>query len=449
MTTTPVAAEAAPPTLKRSLRYWDLIVYGLAYIAPIAPLSTLGFVWSASNGLIALAYVLGGICMYFTAKSYAVMSESLPIAGSVYGFARHALGAFPGFVAGWMILLDYLLIPALVYVLIAVALGTLVPGIDRSVWIVLMVAFTLGVNWFGVTVTTRANFVAVGFQVVLLLGLLAFGVWALLHGKGSGQLTLRPFYESSHFKVAAIFTATSICINSFLGFDAISTLSEEVEGGDRRVVGRAIIAVLLISAAFFVLVSWILGNLMLGLKIHDPSAAAYELAAASIGPWAAVVLAWGYATLIGLSNALPMQVGVARILYAMGRDRQLPHVLARIHPRYHTPYVGMIVTAVISLTVAIAMRNMLDELATIVNFGALSGFLLLHVSVMAHFAVKLRSRQWFVHWVGPVFGIVVVLGVFSGMSGLATRLGLSWLAVGVAYGLVLHLKHRDELSASL
>jgi amino acid transporter len=443
------ATGAARPALKRTLRYWDLIVYGLAYIAPIAPLSTLGFVWDASNGLIALAYVLGGICMYFTAKSYAIMSESLPTAGSVYGFARHSLGAFPGFIAGWMILLDYLLIPALVYVLIAVALSTLVPGVDRSVWIVLMVAFTLGVNWFGVTVTTRANFVAVGCQVVLLLGLLALGTWALLHGKGSGHLTFQPFYESSRFRVAAVLAATSICINSFLGFDAISTLSEEVEGGDRRVVGRAIIAVLVISAAFFVLVSWILGNLMEGLAIHDPAAAAYELAGASIGPWAAVVLAWGYAALIGLSNALPMQVGVARILYAMGRDRQLPQVLARIHPRYHTPYVGMIVTAVISLAVAIAMRNMLDELATIVNFGALSGFLLLHVSVIRHFGVRQQSRRWFAHWASPVLGIVVVLGVFYGMSGMATKLGLCWLVLGVVYGAILHLKHRDELTAPL
>jgi amino acid transporter len=102
--------------LKRSLRYWDLVLYGLAYIAPFAPLSTLGFVWSESNGLIVLAYVLGAVCMYFTAQSYATMTETLPTAGSVYGFARHSLGVFPGFIAGWMILLDYLLIPAFVYV---------------------------------------------------------------------------------------------------------------------------------------------------------------------------------------------------------------------------------------------------------------------------------------------------------------------------------------------
>src|SRR5258705_12752611 len=126
--------------LKRSLRYWDLVLYGLAYIAPFAPLSTLGFVWSESNGLIVMAYVLGAVCMYFTAQSYATMTETLPTAGSVYGFARHSLGAFPGFIAGWMILLDYLLISAFFYVLIAVALGSLLPGIHRGVWIVSIVA---------------------------------------------------------------------------------------------------------------------------------------------------------------------------------------------------------------------------------------------------------------------------------------------------------------------
>src|SRR5476649_2929189 len=133
---------AGAVSLKRSLGYWDLVLYGLAYIAPFAPFSTLGFVWSESNGLIVLAYVLGGVCMYFTAQSYAIMTETLPSAGSVYGFARQSLGTFPGFIAGWMILLDYLLIPAFVYVLIAVALETLLPGIDRGFWTLLMVAMT-------------------------------------------------------------------------------------------------------------------------------------------------------------------------------------------------------------------------------------------------------------------------------------------------------------------
>jgi amino acid transporter len=444
-----VTAADSHVNLQRSLRYSDLVLYGLAYIAPFAPLSTLGFVWSESNGLIVLAYGLGAICMYFTAQSYATMTESLPSAGSVYGFARRSLGAFPGFLAGWMILLDYLLIPAFVYVLIAVALESLLPGIDRGVWIVAMVAMTTVVNWFGITVTSRANFVAVALQVLIMLGFLALGVIALYAGKGNGALTLKPVFDPAAFDAGRIFSATSICIMSFLGFDAVSTLAEEVEGGDRRVVGRAIIAVLVLSAMFFVAVTWVLGNLLPGIVIKDQAAAVYELAAWATGPWTAVVLAWSYAGIVGLSNALPMQVGVARVVFAMGRDRQLPRVLARVHPRYHTPYMGMLVTAALSLAVALFMKNRLDDLASIVNFGALSGFLFLHVSVLVYFGITRRSTVWIRHWLVPLCGIVVVLAVFSGMSALAVKVGSAWSAAGLVYGLVLKAMHREELHVPL
>lgn len=444
-----MSAEVAGAGLERSLTYWDLVLYGLAYIAPFAPLSTLGFVWTESNGLIVLAYLLGGVCMYFTARSYATMTEALPTAGSVYGFARYCLGPFPGFIAGWMLLLDYLLIPAFVYVLIAVALETLMPGVDRGVWIVLLVAATTGVNWFGITVTSRANFISVALQVVILLGFVGLCVVALYAGKGNAALTLKPVFDPHAFNAGKIFSATSICIMSFLGFDAVSTLAEEVAGGDRRVVGRAIIAVLVVSAVFFVGVTWVLGNLLPGIAIKDQSAAVYELAAWATGAWTAVVLAWTYAIIVGLSNALPMQVGVARVVYAMGRDRQLPSVMARIHPRYHTPYVGMLVTAGISLAVALYMKNKLDDLASIVNFGALSGFLFLHMSVLARFGWRLRSRDWATHWAVPICGMVVVLMVFSGMSALAVKVGAVWLVVGLIYGVVLKSKRRQELHVPL
>jgi amino acid transporter len=449
MTVDALVAGAGAVKLKRSLRYWDLVLYGLAYIAPFAPLSTLGFVWKESNGLIVLAYVLGAVCMYFTAQCYATMTETLPTAGSVYGFARHSLGAFPGFIAGWMILLDYLLIPAFLYVLIAVALQTLLPAFDRGVWIVLLVAATTVVNWFGITVTSRANFISVALQVIILAGFLILGVIALYAGKGNGALTLKPVFDAATFDAGKIFSATSICIMSFLGFDAVSTLAEEVDGGDRRVVGRAIIAVLVLSAAFFVLVTWVLGNLLPGIAIKDPAAAVYELAAWATGAWTAAVLAWAYAGIVGLSNALPMQVGVARVVFAMGRDRQLPRILARVHPRYHTPYVGMLVTAALSLAVALYMKSQLDDLASIVNFGALSGFLCLHISVLAYFGIQRRSAAWIRHWLVPICGIIVVLAVFSGMSALAVKVGSAWLAVGVVYGLVLKAKRREELHVPL
>lgn len=431
-----------PTTLSRSLGYRDLIVYGLAYIAPMGILATLGYVWVESHGLIALAYLLGAVCMYFTAKSYAVMTEAVPTAGSVYGFARHALGELPGFVAGWMILLDYLLIPAFVYVAIAVAFGALVPGVDRAAWVVVLVVFTTTVNWFGVTVTTRASLVAVIAQVVVVTGFAGLVMVSLGRGFGTGAMTLRPFIPPGQFEAGAIFSAASLCIMTFLGFDAISTLSEEVRDNDRRLIGRAIIAVLLISAVFFTLLAWVFGNALPGITISDPAAAYLDLARAAIGPWAAAALAWALVVVIGLSNSLPMQVGVARVLFAMGRDRQLPQALARIHPKYRTPYVGMLVAAAVSLVIALAMRNLVDELASIVNFGALSGFLLLHVSVLAKFAIDQRSRRWLLHGFVPLAGIAVVLAVFTGMSRLAMTIGLAWLAVGVVYGLVLRARRQ-------
>ncbi|HUE10236.1 MAG TPA: APC family permease [Steroidobacteraceae bacterium] len=433
-------------SLRRTLSYQDLIIYGLAYVSPFGVLQSLGFVWQVSNGLIVLAYVLGTICMYFTAKSFALMTETVPSAGSVYGFARHALGPFAGFIAGWMILLDYLLMPAYVYVFMSVALGTLVPQIDRGIWILVLSGTTLGINWFGVRVSQRFNLVAVALQLVILAVLMLFSLHAIYHGRGNGGLTLRPLYAPELFHATSIFAATSLCVMSFLGFDAISTLSEEVKSGDRRLVGRAIVAVLFLSAALFAVLSWILGDLLSGFAIKDPAAAIYEVVDWAIGPWLSLTIAWAMATFVGLASALPIQVGVARVLFAMGRDRQLPAVLAKVHPKYGTPYVGMLATAAISIGVALAMRYHMDELTSIINFGALSGFLLLHVSVIALFWFKARSGRWIVHLLVPVAGIIVVLAVLSGMSSLAMMLGLSWLAVGLAYGTVLTKRRRAELT---
>ena len=442
-----------PPTrgmrvesLRRTLSYRDLLIYGLAYVSPFGVLQSLGYVWQESNGLIVLAYALGTICIYFTAKSYALMTDTVPSAGSVYGFARHALGPFTGFIAGWMILLDYLLLPAYVYVVMAVALGTLIPPVDRGIWILILSATTLGINWFGVRVSQRFNLTSVALQLAILAVLMLLSLVAIYHGKGNGTLTWRPLYAPELFHAKSIFAATSLCIMSFLGFDAISTLSEEVESDDRRVVGRAIIGVLFLSAALFALLSWILGDLMSGISLRDPAAAIYEVAAWAIGPWLALVIAWAMATFVGLASALPIQIGVARIMYAMGRDRQLPAVLAKLHPRYGTPYVGMLFTAALSVAVALVMRYHLDELVSIINFGALSGFLLLHVSVITLFWFKRRSGQWVVHLVVPSVGIIVVLAVLSGMSSLAMVFGLSWLCVGLVYGWMLRKRHRTELT---
>lgn len=437
--------DSTPSSLKRILGLKDLIAYGLAYIALISPLTTLGFVWNASGGLIALAYILGACCMYFTAKSYAVMGELVPQAGSVYGYARYSLGALPGFLAGWLILLDYLLIPALVFTLMSVGMQTLIPSIDRASWIVILVGVAFLINWFGVAVTTRVSMLSVIAQCFIILSVLVLAILALYQGKGTGGLTLAPIYHATTFDPHKIFAATSICILSFLGFDAISTLSEEVRSRDPKLVGRAIMRVLLICAVVFFLITWVLGNLIVGVEIHDPATAIFELLATQVGPWSAVVLAWLLAITVGFANALPMQVGVARVLFAMGRDRQLPHFFAQIHRTRHTPNVAMVFATIVSLVVALTMRNHIDTLASFVNFGALAGFLMLHVLVLVRLGIRNPARKIMSHIVIPVAGIVIVLAVFSGMQRHALEIGIVWLAIGLIYGFWLHVKGRSQL----
>jgi len=432
------AGDLAQPKLARRLTYRDLLLYGLAYIAPVAPLSTFGFVWQASGGLVALAYLLGALCMFFTARNYAVMTEVVTSAGSVYSIARVALGPLPGFIAGWLILLDYLLIPAFIFVLMAIGMNKLVPQVDRTVWILVFVLTTTTVNWFGINVTARVNMLAVMAQFVVVLSIVGFAVYQICKSDGFGALTLNPFYSSQAFSIHGIFAGTSICVLSFLGFDAIATLSEEVQDNDRRMVGRAIINVLLICGALFVLTVWALAGLMPGFTPRDPATAFFDLASVRFGPSFSILLAWLLILIVGFTNAVPMQAGVARVLFAMGRDGQLPQLFGRLHPRRGEPHVAMLFSAIFSLAVAEVMHDRLDVLASLVSFGALAAFLFLHVSVLVHMAWRSASRQYFAHWAVPILGIAVVVAVLCGMAPAALTAGCAWLAIGVAYALILH-----------
>ena len=136
--------------------------------------------------------------------------------------------------------------------------------------------------------------------------------------------------------------------------------------------------------------------------------------------------------LVGFSNALPMQVGVARVLYAMARDRQLPAALARLHPRHNTPHIAMLASTAVSLVVALWLREAMDQLAAFVNFGALFGFALIHVCVMVHFA-RAQHRNWLTHVVSPLLGIAVVVAILSNMNRAALVLGVVWLVAGLAW----------------
>jgi amino acid transporter len=422
--------------LARSLSTRDLVVYGMIFMVPIAPFAIFGFVWNDAKGMVPLAYLVGLVGMFFTAVSYASMSLAFPLAGSVYTYAHRGLHEVAGFFAGWLILLDYILIPALLYVISAVAMHGLLPLVPQWLWLVGFVVFNAFVNLLGIHFTARVNWYLLIAELVTLVLFITLGLIALAGGVGAGALTLKPVYDPSVFSFSTIAGATSIAVLSFLGFDGISTLAEENKGSASSV-GRATLLALLLVGALFIVQTWVATDLARGMHFTSPANAFYEIAERAGGKWLRIVIICAVVVSSGIANAMAAQAAVSRILFAMARDGKLPSILAKVHSRYKTPYVSTLLVAAVSLLVGWIFSEHLDDLSRIVNFGALTGFLLLHVSVINHYLLRQRSRDLIRHFVFPVAGFLVIAYVLYEMDTTAKVLGACWLAIGVVYYLLL------------
>ena len=422
--------------LDRALTLSDLIVYGMIFMVPIAPFSVFGFVWIEAKGMVALAYLIGLTGMLFTALSYAAMSQAFPLAGSVYAYVQRGLHEFAGFLAGWLILLDYILVPALLYLFSAVALQPLLPAVPAWAWLVGFVSFNAAANLLGIRFTARLYKVLLALELLTLALFVVFGALALHAGAGAGRLTLAPLYDPHGFSLSTVAGATSIAVLSFLGFDGISTLSEE-SAGARNAIARATLLSLVLIGALFVLQTWIAADLARGMRFSSTATAFYEIAARAGGPALSLTAILAVVISFGIANAMAAQAAVARVLFAMARDRKLPSVLAAVHPRFKTPYVSTLLVASVSLLVGLLFTHRIDDLTRVVNFGALTSFALLHLAVAWHHIVRQRSGAWLRHLLFPLAGFTVILYVLYGMDHTAKVLGGCWIGAGILYYIIL------------
>jgi hypothetical protein len=269
-----------------------------------------------AHGLIALSYLLGGLCMAFTATSYAVMVREVRSAGSLYGFARAALGPFAGFMGGWMILLDYLMIPSLVYVIMAVALGQLMPEVDRAVWIVALLGFTTAVNWFGIRSTSAFNAVSVIAQIAVMVGrgrrrAVPGADPCLFARAGLGRSAALARRAGGHFGLRAELPASTRSPR----WPRHRRPQRAHAGAGHS--GRAGAPARVLRA-----VHQVLGNAMVGRHFAKRDAAHYELAGAMLGAWARPGLAWFTALVVGLP--MPCRCRCARVRPAGATDRCRP-----------------------------------------------------------------------------------------------------------------------------
>lgn len=438
--------------LKRTLTLRDLIVYGLLFIAPMAPVGVFGALDARSRGAVPLVYLVATVAMAFTAYSYIRMVRAVPRAGSVYSYASAGLGRGAGFVAGWMAMLDYLLIPAVGYLFSGIAMNQLVPSVDQWIWTAAAVVITTALNLSGVRRAATVGFLVLALEIVVLL-LFVVAAAVVLVQEGPQRDWLSPFTGDRSFSVTAILSAVSVAVLSFLGFDAIANFAEEAVGGSRRgavLVSRALLGCLVLAGVLFVLQTYLAALLTEDSSAdfaRDPASqgeAFYATAQSAVGGWLQTTVAASKA-LGAAFAALAGQAAAGRLLYAMARDRRLPAVLAKVDPASGVPRRTLLLTAVITMCAAVwAARTPdgLDRLVSVVDVGALTAFGLLHLSVIGYYGVRRRGGRPNVlrDWVLPLAGLAITVAVVVTAHRDAHLVGLAWLLAALVILVVLRAR---------
>ena len=420
--------------LRRSVSTTDLLIYGLIFMVPIAPWAIFGTVYNASEGMVPLVYLIGLIAMIFTALAYAQMAKSIPLAGSVFSYVGRGIHPTAGFFAGWAILLDYLLVPTLLYVFAAESMIGIFPGTPRWMWALVFVAINTVINLLGISSIKVMNRVFLAVELVFIVIFVVIAVTALNSGTVPGaELTLDPLWDAEKVSGPLIASALSIAVLSFLGFDGISTMAEE-STGKRNAAGKAMVIALVIVASCFILQTWLASALAGGrdsFSDDEVGNAFFTIVeAASSSGWATAFFAVNVLA-VGIANAMAAQAATSRLLYSMSRDRQLPAFLKQINSR-RVPQNAILLVSGISAVLVLFFVGQIDLISSLVNFGALFGFMLLHLSVIVLYMVRRRSRNYVLHLAVPVIGFLIIGYVLFNANVEAKVGGLVWLVIGAA-----------------
>ena len=440
--------QAGKPKLRQIMSVPDMVVYGLIFMVPIAPFGIYGGIFTESGGMPTLVYIVGTCAMAFTALSYASLGREYPVSGSVYAYASRAIGPAVGFLTGWALMLDYILSPVLLYVVSSTALHGIVPEVPAWAFgIVFVVANTL-VNVRGIETASMVNRIALVLEILCLAVFAALGAHWIMTDPSSKGFSLDPVFNASTFDPNLVMSAVSLGVLSFLGFDGIATLAEEAKDA-RRGPGRAMMVSLAIVGTLFAVQTYIAGCISPdgAAFAHDTDNAFYIVAGIAGGKALSITCALATALSWGIFTALAAQTAISRILFAMGRDGNLPRVLSKIHPKYKTPYVATLFVGAVSLVLVLALgRFGTDTISLFVNFGALTAFLVLHVTVIWHFFIKKRDGKVFAHLISPLIGFAVIAYTWVSLSMPAKLLGISWVAIGIVYYLVMRKVLKREVT---
>ncbi|WP_286142269.1 APC family permease [Adlercreutzia caecimuris] len=420
--------------LRRGMGLWDVVLYGVLFMVIIAPHSIWGLVQQDALGMSTLVYIVGFIAIFFTALSYVRMSNKFPIAGSVYSYVQRGINPHVGFISGWLILLDYCITPALLYVMVANWGTMLVPNSPWYLWVIVFVVFNTFVNIRGISMTRGIDFIIFAVEILAVIAFIALGCNFIMGGGGAGEFNADPLWQpgkvDAHFLAAGI----SIAALNFLGFDGISTLAEETNEPQKNI-GRGILIALGLIIVCFVAQTYIASLVQPDWQSWSPEHAenAWFYGCEMIGGelFRNIMLIINIVA-IGIANIMNAQLAASRLLYSMGRDKVIPSIFGKVHPKYQTPWVGAIFIGAVALVLSLVLT--MADLATLVNFGALASFIMLNFAVFWYFFIKEKKRYSFgnivKYLICPWLGILILGYVFTGFDVMTYALGVTWFIIG-------------------
>ena len=420
--------------LKKSLTLIPVVMMGLAYMQPMTLFDTFGIVSGLTDGHVATAYAFALIAILFTAVSYGKLVRRFPSAGSAYTYAQKAISPHVGFMVGWSSLLDYLFMPMINILLAKSYFETLVPGIPSWIFVVLLVAFMTISNLRGIKTVANFNSVIVVLQVVVMIVITGMVVYGVAHGVGAGTLTSsKPFWSENAHVVPMITGATILCF-SFLGFDGISSLSEETKDAERTI-PRAIFLTALIGGVIFIGVSYFLQLFFPDIsRFQNPDSSQPEIMLFVAGKALQIgILIFSVVTV--LASGMAAHAGVSRLMYVMGRDGVFPQrFFGFVHPKYRTPSLNVLLVGAVAL---LAINFDLVTATALINFGALVAFTFVNLSVIAQFWIREKRNKTLKdhlnYLVLPVMGALTVGALWINLEETSMVLGLVWAAVGIIY----------------
>lgn len=421
------------PSLRRSLKLWHVVVLGLGYLTPMTVFDTYGIVTEETHGHVPTAYLLALVAMLFTAASYGKMVKVFPVAGSAYSYARKTINPHIGFLVGWVSLLDYVFLPMINVLLGKIYLSVAFPNVPGWVWVIFLTLLMTAVNIWSVNITANFNTFLVLFQVFVTTFFVILAIKGISGGLGEGTVfSYAPFF-SENLTLPTIFTGASILCFSFLGFDAVTTYTEEAVN-PKKTIPRGIFLVALLGGLIFITASFFAQLAFPDVsQFQHPESASPEIAMLLGGPvFQSLFLAGAFTA--ALASGLASHTSASRLLFAMGRENVLPRkMFGYVHPRFGTPVIDVILVGIFCLT---ALSFDLETALSFINFGALTAFTAVNMSVIFHFIIreKMRSPRAIVSYlIMPLLGASFVVFLWFNLNMTSLILGLSWLACGIAY----------------